>query len=131
LAILGLARRFVKGSRKRVLFSAIEHKSVLATQSTLQALGYSVELIPVNRYGQVDLVALADMLDEHVLLASVMAVNNEIGTIQDSRNHFNDASQGGRHLPLRRCTGTLRHRYASNGQLGGHAQSFRTQDLRA
>ena len=42
-----------------------------------------VETIPVDREGFVDLEALEGMVDETVLVASVMAVNNEIGTIQD------------------------------------------------
>ena len=45
--------------------------------------GFIVEHIPVDHEGFVILDALKDMLDETVLLASVMAINNEIGTIQD------------------------------------------------
>ena len=83
LALLGLARRGLP-ERRRILVSAIEHKCVLAAARSLEERdGFTVETIPVDGEGLVDLGALEDMLDEQVLVASVMAVNNEIGTIQD------------------------------------------------
>ena len=83
LALLGLARR-APTERRRILVSAIEHKCVLAAARSLEGReGFTVETIPVNGEGFVDLEALAAMVDETVLVASVMAVNNEIGTIQD------------------------------------------------
>ena len=82
-ALLGLARR-APPERKRILVSAIEHKCVLAAAQSLEDReGFTVETIPVDGEGFVDLEALAAMVDETVLVASVMAVNNEIGTIQD------------------------------------------------
>ena len=45
--------------------------------------GYELELIPVDGEGFVDLPALEGALDDDVLAVSIMAVNNEIGTIQD------------------------------------------------
>lgn len=86
IALLGLARRAAGGERRRILLSAIEHKSVLAVGRILERQhGFSVEPIPVDREGFIELHALKDMLDEDVLAVSVMAVNNEIGTIQDVR----------------------------------------------
>ena len=83
LALLGLARRASTG-RRRILVSAIEHKCVLSAARALQQLeGFTVETIPVDSEGFVDLGALADQLDDTVLAVSVMAVNNEVGTIQD------------------------------------------------
>ena len=83
LALLGLARR-APPERRRILVSAIEHKCVLAAARSLEEHeGFTVETIPVDVEGFVDLEALEGMVDETVLLASVMAVNNEIGTIQD------------------------------------------------
>lgn len=83
LALLGLARR-APASRRRILVSAIEHKCVLAAARALEEReGFTVEAIPVDPEGLVRLDALEAMLDETVLVASVMAVNNEIGTIQD------------------------------------------------
>ncbi len=83
LALLGLARRANSG-RQRILVSAIEHKCVLeAARSLAEREGLAVEIIPVDEEGFVDLGALQEMLDESVLMVSIMAVNNEIGTIQD------------------------------------------------
>ena len=83
LALLGLGRR-APPERRRVLVSAIEHKCVLAAARSLQEReGFLVETIPVDGEGFVDLRALEATLDETVLVASIMAVNNEIGTIQD------------------------------------------------
>ena len=82
-ALLGLARR-APVSRRRVLVSAIEHKCVLAVARELTTReGITVETIPVDGEGFVNLSALEARLDETVLAVSVMAVNNEVGTIQD------------------------------------------------
>ena len=84
MALLGLGRRAAGGGRRRILVSAIEHKCVLASVRALEEqYGFTVEQIPVDRKGHVNLAALEDMLGEDVLVVSVMAVNNEIGTIQD------------------------------------------------
>ena len=83
LALLGLARRAPAG-RRRILVSAIEHKCVLAAARALSAReGFTVETIPVNGEGFIDLDVLERGLDGSVLVLSVMAVNNEVGTIQD------------------------------------------------
>jgi len=84
LALIGLARRATGGKRRRILCGAIEHKCVLAAARALtDQLGYRVDLVPVDSDGRVIMPALKDALDEDVLLVSVMAVNNEIGTIQN------------------------------------------------
>ena len=86
LALLGLGRREAGGKRRRILVSTIEHKCVLAASRALGAqCGYEIELLPVDGAGRIDLIALEDTLAEDVLLVSIMAVNNEIGTIQDIR----------------------------------------------
>ena len=84
LALLGLARRGRGGSRKRVLLGSVEHKCVLAVGQVMQErLGYQVELLPVDSDGFVDQTVLKRSLSDDVLAVSVMAVNNEIGTIED------------------------------------------------
>ena len=83
LALFGLARR-APSSRRRILVSAIEHKCVLAAARALEEReGFTLETIPVDREGFIDLDVLESMLDGSVLVASIMAVNNEVGTIQD------------------------------------------------
>ena len=83
LALLGLGRR-APSDRRRILVSAVEHKSVLAAaRSLVEREGFAIETVPVDGEGFVDLEALEAMVDETVLAVSVMAVNNEVGTIQD------------------------------------------------
>jgi len=84
LALLGLGRHEAQGKRKRILVSAIEHKCVLEIGRILQKhLGYCIEYLPVDSAGFVDLDSLKSVLADDVLAVSIMAVNNEIGTIQD------------------------------------------------
>ncbi|MBM97087.1 MAG: aminotransferase [Oceanospirillaceae bacterium] len=86
LAILGLAKRalITKSSRTRILLSAIEHKCILSIGRVLEEqYDYTVEPIPVDRNGHILTADLERLLGEDVLLVSVMAVNNEIGSIQD------------------------------------------------
>ena len=84
MSLLGLARRTVEGKRNRILVSSIEHKCVLAVGRVLEEqYGYTVEKIPVDCDGFVELSILEKMIDDDVLAVSILAVNNEIGTIQD------------------------------------------------
>ena len=85
MALLGLARRVRLGSRRRrFIVSAIEHKCVLAAGRAISdQQGLPVEHLPVDREGRVLSASLEDALDDDVLAVSIMAVNNEIGTIQD------------------------------------------------
>lgn len=83
-ALLGLARRTTGVKRCRVLISAAEHKCVLAAGRALEEYhGFGVEHLPVDSSGFVKTSTLEKLLDDDVLLVSIMAVNNEIGTIQD------------------------------------------------
>ncbi len=84
IALLGLARAEMEsgGGRRRILTSAIEHKCVLELAAHLGRSGFVHETVEVEEDGIVDPAALAGRMDEDVLLVSVMAANNEIGTIQ-------------------------------------------------
>ena len=83
LAIFGVARgRGIEG-RNRILISALEHKSIIEVARALSRQNnFHIETIPVNKQGEIDFEFYEKKLDENVLLVSVMAVNNEIGTIQ-------------------------------------------------
>lgn len=84
-AIMGTIQSAVLSSnnRKKILISAIEHKCVLNTAIFSKDLfNYEVDIIPVNEDGIIDLNQLEEMISEDVLIVSVMAVNNEIGTVQ-------------------------------------------------
>ena len=61
LALLGLGRQAAEGRRRRILVSAIEHKCVLASARVLQEqLGFTVELLPVDSEGFVEVAALEE-----------------------------------------------------------------------
>ncbi len=82
LSILG-ATQGGNGKRKKIIVSAIEHKCILSIARALnERFGFTVLFIPVDSQGLIDLEWLERELDEEVYLVSVMAVNNEIGTIQ-------------------------------------------------
>ncbi|TGG91817.1 cysteine desulfurase [Natronospirillum operosum] len=86
LAILGLAKRAARmnSPRKRLLCSAIEHKCVLSAGRALEdQYGFTLDLIPVDQNGLIVPSELDRLLGEDVLLVSIMAVNNEVGSIQD------------------------------------------------
>lgn len=99
LALLGLGRHKSNQSRKRILLGATEHKCVLSVGRVLsEQLGCSVTILPVDNYGRIDLNTLEREISEDVLAVSIMAVNNEIGTIQDIQKIANITSSTGSFL---------------------------------
>jgi cysteine desulfurase len=62
--------------------SAIEHKGVLGPAARLAGEGFRSVTVGVDAGGIVDLDALEATVDERTAVVSVMAVNNEIGTVQ-------------------------------------------------
>jgi cysteine desulfurase len=88
LAVKGLfwARRAADPRRTRILASAVEHHAVLdAVQWLAEAEGASVEWLPVDRLGRVDLATLDAALHrdpQTVALVTVMWASNEVGTVQ-------------------------------------------------
>ncbi len=85
LALLGLAKRSqFNDNKRRIILSATEHKCILEIGRILKdQFGYQVDHLPVDIEGRISISDLEDTLDDDVLAVSIMAVNNEIGTIQD------------------------------------------------
>lgn len=67
---------------KHILVSAIEHPAVKASAKWLTKQGFEVDEIPVTKEGFVDVEVFKQLLRQDTILVSVMAVNNEIGSIQ-------------------------------------------------
>ena len=67
---------------KHIIVSAIEHPAVKESAIWLKSQGFEVDFAPVDEEGFVDVEALADLIRPDTILISVMAVNNEIGSIQ-------------------------------------------------
>lgn len=82
LAVLGTIRAH-RGSRRRVLVSSIEHKSILALERPLKREGFELDVLPVDSEGRLIVEELKTRLKDDVLLVSVQTANNEIGTLQD------------------------------------------------
>lgn len=80
-AIKGIAFRYLN-QRKKIVASQIEHHAVLNSCAFLERIGYVVEYVPVNATGLVDEECFEKALTQDTVLASVMLVNNEIGTIE-------------------------------------------------
>ena len=68
-----------------IICSAIEHHAILESCKFAESLGARVSRIPVDSEGFLDLEALEQAITEDTVLISVMAANNEMGTIQDLR----------------------------------------------
>ncbi|MGE0223208.1 MAG: cysteine desulfurase family protein [Acetobacteraceae bacterium] len=85
IAIKGAARfaARMETDRRRVITVATEHKCVLEAVSDLKDEGFEPVFLPVRPDGLLDPDVLREALAVPALLVSVMAVNNEIGVIQD------------------------------------------------
>ena len=83
LAVIGaaLAARD-RGGPFRVAVTATEHKAVLAAAHAVQHLGGEEVILPVSDSGTVDETAFAAAVERGLAIASVMWVNNEVGTVQ-------------------------------------------------
>ena len=80
IAILGVAE-FYKNKGKHIITNLIEHKAVIDPCHALEQKGYDVTFLEVDKYGCIDLSQLADSIREDTILVSLMAGNNEIGTL--------------------------------------------------
>jgi cysteine desulfurase len=80
LAIKGIA----EGHKERgnhIVTCATEHRAVLDSCKALERRGVAVTYLPVDRAGRLDLERLRSAVTEKTILISLMAANNEIGTI--------------------------------------------------
>ena len=96
---------------KHIITSTIEHHAVLHTCQWLEKQGFEVTYVGVDEYGIIKLDELEAAIRPDTILISVMAANNEIGTIQPiaqigeiAKKHgvlfHTDAVQAFAHIPL-------------------------------
>lgn len=71
------------GSLGGVVVGATEHEAVLEAAAFLGRLGSHIVTVDVDRSGSVDPARVASVVDDGTAVVSMMAVNNETGTIQD------------------------------------------------
>lgn len=79
-AIKGIAdMRIHQG--KHMISTSVEHHAVLNTMNYLGKKGFDITYLPVDKYGQISLEDLRTSIRKDTILISVMAANNEVGTI--------------------------------------------------
>jgi cysteine desulfurase len=110
LAILGVAERYADRGN-HVVTCVTEHKAVLDTCRYLERKGWQVTYVPVDQYGLVDPNDVRRAITPQTVLISIMAANNEIGTLAPiaeigriAREHevlfHTDAAQAVGHVPM-------------------------------
>ncbi|MBI2991533.1 MAG: IscS subfamily cysteine desulfurase, partial [Deltaproteobacteria bacterium] len=110
LAIKGVAESY-RDKGDHIVTCATEHRAVLDSCKALERRGYRVTYLGVDRYGIVRLDQLREAVTDKTVLISVMAANNEIGTIQPIREigqlakekgilYHCDATQGVGKIPM-------------------------------
>jgi len=110
LAIIGAMKKYSeKGDH--LITCATEHKAVLDTARHLEGEGFKVTYLPVNEFGEINLEELKADITEKTVMISIMAANNEIGTLANLEEigkiaHENDvlfhtdAAQAVGHIPI-------------------------------
>ena len=83
LAICGLwaASRKANSPRDTLIVGSTEHAAVLEAARSLQDSGARVVVVPVDRYGVIDLDALSSQINDRTLLVSIMSANSETGVL--------------------------------------------------
>lgn len=105
-ALLGVA-----SGKRRVIASAIEHPAVLNTCRSLEKEGFEVRIIGVDGNGYIDIEQARQLITPDTAVVSVMAANNEVGTIQPITElsglcrergvlFHTDAVQAAGHIPM-------------------------------
>lgn len=67
---------------KHLITSSVEHPAVINTMRQLEKLGFEVTYLPVDKEGRVSCEDLRKAIRKDTILVSIMAVNNEVGSIQ-------------------------------------------------
>ncbi|RYE46053.1 MAG: cysteine desulfurase, partial [Sphingobacteriales bacterium] len=110
IALFGVAEKYAhKG--KHIITCVTEHKAVLDCCKRLEQAGYGITYLLVDQYGLIDLDELESAITAQTILISIMAANNEIGTIAPleqigiiARKHnvvfHTDAAQAVGHIPI-------------------------------
>src|SRR5215831_8734656 len=80
LAIKGVAQAMIRRGNHLVT-AASEHKAVLDPMKRLARQGWDVTIVACDAQGRVDPEAVAEAIEDRTVLVSVMAANNEVGTL--------------------------------------------------
>ena len=109
-ALKGVAQAYAEKG-KHIIISAIEHHAILHSADVLKRQGYDITVLPVDEVGVVSPEAVDAAIRPDTILVSIMAANNEVGTIEPiaeigavCKKHgvlfHTDAVQAFAHIPL-------------------------------
>jgi cysteine desulfurase len=110
IALFGVAERYVdKGNH--IITCVTEHKAILDAAYELEKRGKQITYLPVDQYGRIDLEDLRAAITPQTILISIMAANNEIGTLAPLAEigrmageydiiFHSDATQAVGHIPI-------------------------------
>ena len=110
LALIGAAE-FYREKGDHIITCVTEHKAILDTAHLLENKGFRVTYLEVDQQGMIDLDQLADLITDKTILVSLMAANNEIGTLHPLKEigkitrdrgvlFHTDATQGVGHMDI-------------------------------
>lgn len=110
LALIGAAE-FYREKGDHIITCVTEHKAILDTAQLLESKGFRVTFLEVDQQGMIDLDQLADLITDKTILVSLMAANNEIGTLHPLKEigaitrergvlFHTDATQGVGHMDI-------------------------------
>ncbi|MFW6365544.1 MAG: cysteine desulfurase family protein, partial [Spirochaetota bacterium] len=94
LAIKG-AVAMMQNGRNQVITSSVEHPAVANTCGWLRDRGYTITVLPVDETGRVRPEDLKAAVSDRTALVSIMAANNETGTVQPIRELADIAHENG------------------------------------
>lgn len=83
LAIIGAANHAVAKNKKQIITTSVEHSASYESCRHLEATGFDVFYLKVDRSGMIDLDELKSTISDQTALVSIILANNETGTIQD------------------------------------------------
>jgi cysteine desulfurase len=81
-ALFGAAFAQLKRGRKGIVTTAVEHHAVLNACRQLEEQGFSLTILPVDEFGRVSLTDVQAAVNDTTAVVSIMAGNNETGTLQ-------------------------------------------------
>ena len=68
--------------QNHIITSSIEHEAILQPCKEFENIGIKITYLPVDEYGIIDPNDIANSINSHTVLVSIMFANNEVGTIQ-------------------------------------------------
>ncbi len=110
IAIKGFAEANSKKG-KHIITSSVEHHAITHTMDWMKKQGYEITCLPVDEYGKISLTDLENAIRPDTVLITIMAANNEIGTIMPVKEigeiahkhgvvFHTDAVQAVGHIPI-------------------------------